>query len=310
MGSDANAASVSHDAITAIGRGQRQLQSASWTAAERSALRDGIVGALVVPADTVSVVAASDLATAALSLATPAIEQRTGALIASVNDAPAFLAAVQLAAPALSGLTLELTVTAAITNVLLAPSTPPPLPPPPPPLPSPTGTSLGDLNNATSSSALSNGEGGDPAQGASNGASNTGLLIATVIVVLMLAGAITIIFYCTHKRRQTLRRSRTGGPMPFAIPSVRASDLTMVAVESATSTTASNGGHVPPGRGAPMSGAQVLDEWNVRHNAVPATVVGAPLQGTEDPVKVENDSSSAAPPAATFEMDMGDAIKI
>ena len=272
----------------------RALQASTWAAAEVAALRDGIVAALIVPNDVVSVSSDGDLATAALSLASPAVEQRSTALITTINDGATFLAAVQQAAPLLASINLELTVTARVTNLVFAPSLPPPPTPeertgaPPPPL---------TMANVSTASALTGGA-GDDADGATP-TSSIGMIMMLVVVVILLLVTVFVIVYCRHKRQQTERRSRTGGPMPFAVPATRTIE---VMAESATSDT------------RPSDVEEVLPE--VIPEVLPATVLGAPVHApyTRDPRRWEADpepskAAEAPGPAAASTHDSAMAME-
>ena len=106
-----------------------------------------------------------------------------------------------------------------------------PLSPSPPPDTAPvseddpaTSPSQGELSeiNGTVTSALSDGA-------SDSGDASTALVAVGVSAGGLLLAALGVIAYCAHKRRQVTRRSRTGGPMPFAVPAVKSGTATVQA---------------------------------------------------------------------------------
>ena len=64
--------------------------------------------------------------------------------------------------------------------------------------------------------ALTSGDGGDG--GGNGGDANSALVVVAVTCASLLLVAVGVAVHCARKRKQLARQSRTGGPMPFAVP--------------------------------------------------------------------------------------------
>jgi hypothetical protein len=131
------ATSRAHDAVEVLPRPVRSLQtSLTWSEPELEALASSVASTLSLSASAVFASASGDLAEVTIALAEPAVISRATAIVATVNDAATFIAAIIAVDPALGVLSLQLVDTAILRMALLPPLAPPP-PPSPPPSPEP-----------------------------------------------------------------------------------------------------------------------------------------------------------------------------